>query len=715
MSHMKLSSPKLEGKEGDDCGTEAEDIVIMARTPHGSVDPDFVPVGPRDVRVSLSRVVAPPEAKHNAFDPASKRQRVASPSLGPVILHQYHRIHISDDVGINAALESLVPVCKSITELLAIRKSYVWVPQEQRVAAEIEQGKEGRPAVQVPYAPPQLSDALPPVLPYTYQLIDGVFALTCTSATKEELKGPPIPSWMDFLESLRKLMKALTDGPTLSFSYKRLQILDAKFKLHGLMNADLEALAQKTISHRDFYNVRKVDNHVHHSACMNQKHMLRFIKHKLKTEPDQEVIRNEEGQILTLKGVFKTLQLSPYDLNVDVLDMHAKNTFQRFDRFNLKYNPFGQSWLREIFLKTSNLLRGRYLAEITQQVFEDLDANKYQFAEYRLSIYGRSAGEWSNLAAWVVDHNLFNSHCRWMIQIPRLFGTYRRSGVLANFAQMLDNIFRPLFAVSIDPSSDPKLHCFLKQMVGFDSVDDESVREVPARSFPLPQNWTLEENPPYMYFSYYLYANILALNKLRYSNGLSTFRYRPHAGEAGDLDHLATAFLLAHSINHGIVLKKHPAAQYLFYLAQIGLSISPLSNNLLFLEYSKNPFPQFFSRGLNVTLSTDDPLMIHVTREPLVEEYSVAAQVWKLTGCDMCEIARNSVLQSGYEHRYKAKWLGEKYWHRSVEGNDLKQSNVPNIRIEFRNEALKSEFLNLEKSQGLPPGTLSFEDLIDAL
>jgi hypothetical protein len=28
----------------------------------------------------------------------------------------------------------------------------------------------------------------------------------------------------------------------------------------------------------DFYNVRKVDTHVHHSASFNQKHLLRFIK-----------------------------------------------------------------------------------------------------------------------------------------------------------------------------------------------------------------------------------------------------------------------------------------------------------------------------------------------------------------------------------------------------------------------------------------------------
>ena len=38
--------------------------------------------------------------------------------------------------------------------------------------------------------------------------------------------------------------------------------------------------------------------------------------------------------------------------------------------------------------------------------------------------------------------------------------------------------------------------------------------------------------------------------------------------------------------------------------------------------------PTFFARGLSVSLSTDDPLQIHLTKEPLVEEYSVAAQVW---------------------------------------------------------------------------------------
>jgi AMP deaminase len=90
---------------------------------------------------------------------------------------------------------------------------------------------------------------------------------------------------------------------------------------------------------------------VHHSACMHQKHLLRFIKSKLKREKD-EIVIFRDGKFLTLIEVFESLNLTAYDLNVDTLDMHADKTiFHRFDRFNLKYNPFGQSRLREVFIK----------------------------------------------------------------------------------------------------------------------------------------------------------------------------------------------------------------------------------------------------------------------------------------------------------------------------------------------------------------------------
>ena len=57
-----------------------------------------------------------------------------------------------------------------------------------------------------------------------------------------------------------------------------LQLLEQRFEIHLLLNGEREGAAQRSVPHRDFYNVRKVDTHVHHSACMNQKHLLRFIK-----------------------------------------------------------------------------------------------------------------------------------------------------------------------------------------------------------------------------------------------------------------------------------------------------------------------------------------------------------------------------------------------------------------------------------------------------
>jgi AMP deaminase len=57
-----------------------------------------------------------------------------------------------------------------------------------------------------------------------------------------------------------------------------------------------------------------------------------------------------------------------------------------------------------------------------------------------------------------------------------------------------------------------------------------------------------------------------------------------------------------------------PVLQYLYYLAQIGIAMSPLSNNSLFLNYHRNPLSEFLARGLLVSLSTDDPLQFHYTK-----------------------------------------------------------------------------------------------------
>lgn len=229
----------------------------------------------------------------------------------------------------------------------------------------------------------------------------------------------------------------VNSGPCRTLAYRRLKYLQAQFGLYELLHGNREYEEQKIAPHRDFYNVRKVDNHIHHSAAMNCKHLLRFIKAKLKRHPDDVVIfRNE--QHLTLSQVFQSLNLTAYDLNIDKLDMHAHtDSFHRFDRFNLKYNPIGEARLREIFLKTDNFIKGKYLADLTQELINDLEANKYVMTEYRLSIYGRNRDEWSKLAAWVVDNNLFSYNVRWMVQIPRLYDVYKEAGSLTSFEEII--------------------------------------------------------------------------------------------------------------------------------------------------------------------------------------------------------------------------------------------------------------------------------------
>lgn len=545
------------------------------------------------------------------------------------------------------------------------------------------------------YAPEGKSD-------HYFEMLDGVIHVYPNKDSREELF--PVADATTFFTDLHHILRVIAAGNIRTLCHHRLNLLEQKFNLHLMLNADREFLAQKSAPHRDFYNVRKVDTHVHHSACMNQKHLLRFIKSKLRKEPD-EVVIFRDGTYLTLKEVFESLDLTGYDLNVDLLDVHAdKSTFHRFDKFNLKYNPCGQSRLREIFLKQDNLIQGRFLAELTKQVFSDLVASKYQMAEYRISIYGRKQSEWDQMASWIVNNELYSENVVWLIQLPRLYNIYKEMGIVTSFQNILDNIFIPLFEVTVDPDSHPQLHVFLKQVVGLDLVDDESKPERrPTKHMPTPAQWTNVFNPAFSYYVYYCYANLYTLNKLRELKGMTTIKFRPHSGEAGDIDHLAATFLTAHNIAHGINLRKSPVLQYLYYLAQIGLAMSPLSNNSLFLDYHRNPFPMFFLRGLNVSLSTDDPLQIHLTKEPLVEEYSIAASVWKLSSCDLCEIARNSVYQSGFSHALKSHWIGKGYYKRGPDGNDIHKTNVPHIRVQFRDTIWREEMRQVYRGKVIIP------------
>uniref|UniRef100_A0A673YLK1 AMP deaminase n=1 Tax=Salmo trutta TaxID=8032 RepID=A0A673YLK1_SALTR len=573
---------------------------------------------------------------------------------------EYQRVSISGEEKCGVPFTDLLDAAKCVVKALFIREKYIGLSMqsfcrttasyleelsdrpldmgiyeeipETSVTADLDQTVHPPVSTTHPYEN-QDPACMPPDIGYGCKVVNGVVHIYTNKDTMEkstELELP-YPDQQDYINDMNVMMALIINGPVKSFCYRRLQYLSSKFQMHILLNEMKELAAQKKVPHRDFYNIRK-----------------------------------------------------------------DRNTFHRFDKFNAKYNPIGESILREIFIKTDNHVQGKYFGHIIKEVMADLEESKYQNVELRLSICGRSRGEWDKLAQWAVKHQVYSNNVRWLVQVPRLFDVYHTKKQLCNFQELLDNIFMPLFEVTIDPARHRELHLFLQHVVGLDSVDDESKPEQHCFNMesPLPANWTVEDNPPYAYYLYYMYANMTVLNHLRRQRGFNTLVLRPHCGEAGPIHHLVSGFMLSENISHGLLLRKAPVLQYLYYLAQIGIAMSPLSNNSLFLSYHRNPLPEYLSRGLMVSLSTDDPLQFHFTKEPLMEEYSIAAQVWKLSSCDMCELARNSVLMSGFSHKVKSYWLGPHYIKEGQEGNDIRRTNVPDIRVEYRYETMCEE-LNL--------------------
>ena len=160
----------------------------------------------------------------------------------------------------------------------------------------------------------------------TFELDSGsVYQVHDTDQPQHRNRLVSVPTLGDYYKAMDDIQRVSSDGPTKSFAYRQLDILEGKFHLYFLVNSYAETADCKKVPHRDFYNVRKVDTHVHHSACMNQKHLLRFIKSKMKKCP-HEVVMFRDGKELTLQEVFDSIHLSAYDLSIDTLDMHVSWT-----------------------------------------------------------------------------------------------------------------------------------------------------------------------------------------------------------------------------------------------------------------------------------------------------------------------------------------------------------------------------------------------------
>jgi len=529
-------------------------------------------------------------------------------------------------------------------------------------------------------------------------------------ANKGDRLMPVVPSLEEFNNDLRTIWYSVLNGSVMSYCWKRLEVLQQKYKFHSILNSELEKLSSNRSNHRDFYDVASVDNHIHLTGAFTCKFVADFVNRKIVHDGKKEVKKTKQGDMQTLGDIVEDVWSSKgmvrgsrFTID-DVGSLSETNMFRRFDVFNNAYNLCGSNSMREIFLKPSGVHEGKYLAEMTKTMFEKIKNNRFNnYTEPRISIYGKNKQEWGNLAQWMFDNDVANwsgwksdSKCCWLIQIPRIYRFLKSGGAVDTFQECIRNIFDPIIEATENPGKHPRVARLLKLIVGFDSVDDESLPEEFTSDID-PSMWNKSDSPPYSYQLYHVFKELVRVNHLRRRRRLNTFSFRPHTGEAGPTHHLGTGFLLATSINHGVRLRKVAAMEYLYYLAQIGVAMSPFSNNALFKRLSDNPFPTYFRRGLNVSLTTDDPLQFHISNCPLLEEYTTARQLWMLSMTDLCEISRNSVAISGLSDRQKRSLIGDNYIKLpEFEGHDVSLTNVSEVRAAYRWETLLSEYLMLK-------------------
>lgn len=494
----------------------------------------------------------------------------------------------------------------------------------------------------------------------------------------------------EYVNDYKTIANICANGPCRTACWTRNHIIQEKYHMHKMLNEEQESLEAKMTS-SDFYRVTKVDTHVHVNRAMSASQLLHYIRDKYIHEGDRVVWDEFRGERdVTLRRTFDLLGLhGERALNLDGLSVNAdESSYKRFDNWVSKYNPFGKETLRKLFLS----VEGVYLADILKSIIFAGEApavantNPIKL-ENRISINETNPAGFDILAKWVMRHglNAYRSN-RWVIQLPRILPQQINSGLVRSFGEVLRNIFQPLFEVTRDPSSHPELHEFLKNVSGFDTVGDESETEYGlSAGLSRPDEWEMNVNPPYAYWLYYLNANIQSLNAFRRLRGLNVFDFRPHCGESGDPLHLVAGYLTARNISHGTTLRTNPTLSYLYYINQIGITASPLGESSVNIDYKDNPFPTFFKRGLNITLATDNPLLLHMTEEPLMEEYATASQMWKLSPTDLCEIARNSVIISGFDVADKEEWIGKSFW------SNLNSDYISPIRLSFRRDVLEDE------------------------
>jgi AMP deaminase len=317
--------------------------------------------------------------------------------------------------------------------------------------------------------------------------------------------------------------------------------------------------------------------------------------------------------------------------------------------------------LMGIFSKTTNHMGGAFMAEIAKWTLESLEITDESsggatYAEYRLPLIPET-GACFDLARWASDFDIQSERAQWVLQLSQsAYGLLKTHRSVLNFGELLENVFGPPVAAVNARDSDAsktkegQLRGLLHATSGFELANLPSASE-DFQSSDLEKNpweWTMLTNPPFFYQLYQVWLRIKVLNMCREEASLPPFSLRCASHRA---EHLACSYLLgASGTTRCSCLGTHAPLQYLFALELDALivSVSLASKRSLAMENGQKIFSNLFRSGVTIVLCTEDPTMSQKTDNPLDIEYALARNSVGCREADLAEIARNSMLTSGF-------------------------------------------------------------------
>jgi len=134
--------------------------------------------------------------------------------------------------------------------------------------------------------------------------------------------------------------------------------------------------------------------------------------------------------------------------------------------------------------------------------------------------------------------------------------------------------------------------------------------------------------------------------------------FQGHAGEWGPPQSIRDALDVLHAdrIGHGVQAIRDPELLERLIRDQVPLDVCPSSNVRisLFSTLEAHPFTEFWRRGVNMTVSSDDPPFFHTT---LTDELRHVVRVAGLSRDDLAELQRRAIRVSFADAATKASVL----------------------------------------------------------